>query len=58
MLFRATRGMVYARYYDMNIPQNDVVKGLKDHKEKLIYIVMFEEGKFLKERIQKLCSSF
>ena len=58
LLFRATRGMVYAKYFDMNISQNDVIRGLHDHKEKLVYIVMYEKGKFLKDRITKLCSSF
>jgi hypothetical protein len=42
----------------MVIPQEDRLKGMNEYKEKSIYIVMFEEGYFLKERIQKLLASF
>ena len=42
----------------MKIPHEDRIRGINDHNDKLIYVIMFEEGKFLRDRIQKLCSSF
>lgn len=42
----------------MDIPREDRLRGMKDHLEKIVYIIMFQEGQFLKERIHKLCLSF
>ena len=42
----------------MQVANEDRIKGVNDHNDKVTYIIMFEEGKFLKDRIQRLCSSF
>jgi hypothetical protein len=31
---------------------------MKKYENKLVYITMFEEGLFLRDRVTKLCSSF
>ena len=51
MIFRATRGKAYTQFFDMVIPISDRLKHVNDHRDKVIYIVMFEEGHFLKDRI-------
>lgn len=42
----------------MDIALEDRLRGTTIHEDKVIYIVMFEEGRYLKDRIEKLCASF
>lgn len=57
LIFRATRGKAYTHFFDLEIDQEDRMKGYNDHKEKLVYIVVFEQGSYLKDRIEKICSA-
>ena len=58
LLFRTTRGKALVQFFDMQVPVEDRLVGVNDHVEKIIYVVMFEEGRVIRDRIQKLCSSF
>jgi vacuolar-type H+-ATPase subunit I/STV1 len=57
-VFRSTRGKAFVQFFEMQVPKEDRMVGLNDHREKVTYIIMFEEGRFMKDRIQRLCSSF
>jgi len=57
-LFRATRGKAWAKFYELDIPPQDKLKGMHNQKSKLVYICMFEEGVFLRAKMQKLLGSF
>lgn len=57
MLFRTTRGKAYVHFFNLDIPLEDRMINVTDHIEKLVYIVAFEEGTYLKERIKKICQS-
>jgi len=55
MLFRSTRGKVLQYYEDIDFP-------LKDFQgrplNKVVYVLVFEEGTHFREKIVKLCDSF
>jgi hypothetical protein len=58
LLFRATRGKAYVHFFPNDIPVQDRMVHVTDHSERLVYIIMFEEGMYIRQRIQKICSSF
>jgi hypothetical protein len=41
----------------MDVAPGDRLKGVNDHKEKAVYIIIFEGGGFVREKLQKLCSA-
>ena len=55
MLFRATRGNVFTYFQDLNTQVEDYYG--KKH-EKCSYIVLFQEGLHLREKITRICDSF
>lgn len=57
-MFRATRGKAYTKFFNIEVPVEDQLRGMKKYENKLVYICMFEEGLFLRDRITKLLSSF
>lgn len=57
MIFRATRGKAYVHFFPVEIRPQDRMRGINDHNEKLVYIVMFEGGGFIKDKVQRICSS-
>lgn len=58
LLFRATRGKTFTQFFPMEVKKSDRMRGMKNHQEKVVYITMFQEGDFIKDRVQKICSSF
>ena len=57
LVFRATRGKAYATFFKYSIPIQDRMKGVSDDTTKLVYVIMFEEGGFIRQKVQKLCAS-
>jgi hypothetical protein len=57
MLFRATRGKAYVHFFNVEIQPQDRMRGVNDHNEKLVYIVMFEGCGFIKDKVYRICSS-
>lgn len=58
LLFRATRGKAYVKFYPMDIPKGDRLRGMVNQRDKVVYIVMFQDGKVIRDKTTKLCSSF
>ena len=55
LLFRITRGKAFTRFEEIHYSPADLLKGMKPYPEKLSFIVMFEEGSYLKDRVSKVC---
>lgn len=43
-IFRATRGKAFTQFYEFVVNPEDRLKNVYDYENKLVYIVMFEEG--------------
>ncbi len=41
LLFRATRGKAYAKFYNLDIPKQDKLRGMVNQRDKVVYICMF-----------------
>ena len=57
MIFRATRGKAYVHFFGVEIPIEDRMRGVNDHNEKLVYIVIFEDGMFTRDKVTRICTS-
>lgn len=53
LLFRATRGKALTYFYDFEVMNAAGVK-----QQKSVYIVVFQEGRMIRERIVRICDSF
>lgn len=57
MIFRTTRGKAYVHFFNLDVPLEDRMINVTDHLDKLVYIVVFEEGHYLKDRIRRICQN-
>ena len=57
LLFRATRGKALTYFRPYALPRIKV-KGKFENREKLVYIVVFQDGRMIRDRITKICDSF
>lgn len=57
MIFRSTRGKAFPYFFDMKIDLADRIKGINDHNDKSVFIIMFEEGFYVKDRINRICAA-
>jgi hypothetical protein len=56
MIFRSTRGKAYVHFFDLNLlPEDSQIVGSFDH---VVFIVVFEEGHFMREKVKRICNSF
>ena len=55
LLFRATRGKALTFFEDFELPTKDASGR---HKTKAVYIVVFQEGRQIRDRIVRICDSF
>lgn len=55
LLFRASRGKVLSYFEDVEVPLKDFHG---NPLEKAVYVVVFEEGMHLKDKVAKICDSF
>ena len=56
LLFRATKGKVFAQYFPMTLRPEDLLPEDKSFEhEMVVYIIMFEEGLHMRGRILKIC---
>ena len=60
MIFRVTRGKAYTYFHDLVPEENDIkdYTGAVDHALRSVYVIVFQEGGFLRNKIQKVCDSF
>lgn len=55
MIFRSTRGKAYVHFFDLNVTSEDAtIFGNFDH---VVFIVVFEEGLFMREKVKRICNS-
>lgn len=60
MIFRVTRGKAYSYFHDL-VPEENELKdytGAVDKKLRSIFVIVFQEGGFLRSKITKVCDSF
>jgi len=57
MIFRATRGKAFTQFFDMDIKPEDRLMHIDDSHSMLVYLIMFEEGTYLRNRIHKICAN-
>lgn len=57
MLFRSTRGKAYVHFFEFITHPSDRMVHVNDHNDRLVYIVVFEEGYYLKEKIKRICQN-
>jgi len=57
LIFRSTRGKAYVHFFNLEISQSDRMINVNDHLDRLVYIVVFEEGRYLKDKIKKICEN-
>jgi hypothetical protein len=41
LIFRSTRGKAYVHFFDYHIPHQDRMIHINDHRDMLVYIVVF-----------------
>lgn len=58
LIFRATRGKAYVQFADYQVPIDDRLRSVYGYESKLVYLVMFEDGGHLRDRVHKICASF
>jgi hypothetical protein len=56
LIFRSTRGKAYTSFYDMYVRPEDKITGFND-SDLLVYIIMFQEGGYMRDKIMKVCSN-
>jgi hypothetical protein len=57
LLFRATRGKALTYFKEFNLPRMRIA-GEWVEKQKAVYIVVFQEGRQIREKITRICDSF
>lgn len=57
MIFRTTRGKAYVHFFNLDISLEDRMINVTDHMDRLVYVVVFEDGLYFKERIKKICNN-
>ena len=55
LLFRATRGKILSYFEDIEVPIRDF---LGNKLNKVVYVLVFEEGTHKKDKLSRLCDSF
>ena len=58
LLFRATRGKAYVVFYPIMVYKHDLLKRDKSIEDQCVYLVFFEDGPYLRDRVTKICGSF
>ena len=51
LCFRATRGKAFVQFYDMRLPEEDLIADGIKNSQQAVYLVLFENGGNLKERV-------
>jgi V-type H+-transporting ATPase subunit a len=60
MIFRVTRGKAYSYFHDL-VPEDNEIKdytGAIDKKLRSIFVIVFQDGGFMRTKINKVCDSF
>lgn len=57
LVFRATRGKAFTHFFPLNISPEDRMRDVRDHIDKVVYIVVFVEGVHMRDRISKICAA-
>lgn len=57
LLFRATRGKALCQFYNIESTSRDTLLGIGEEENKFVYLIMFEDGGYMREKIMKICNS-
>lgn len=58
LIFRATRGKAFTSFAEYRVAPEDKMRNVYDYDNKIVYLVMFEDGGHIRDRVTKICSSF
>ena len=58
MIFRATRGKALACFRDLEEYGFQDYSGKADKRARTVYVIIFQEGPHIRERLLKICDSF
>ena len=58
LIFRATRGKAFTSFAEYKVAPEDRMRNVYDYDNKIVYMVMFEDGGYLRDRVTKICYSF
>jgi len=57
-MIRATRGNVFIYSFDMQVDLEDQIIGDKYDQNKTVFVLAYQEGSSLQDKIRRICSSF
>jgi hypothetical protein len=55
LLYRSTRGKTLTEFYEMEVPAADQVKETKNYHHQVVYLVIYEHGDALRDKVQRIC---
>ena len=58
MVFRATRGKALTYFRDLDAQGLADYSGAMDKRQRSVYVIVFQEGSHLRDRLAKICDSF
>ena len=57
LIFRATRGKALCQFYSIEKSNRDSLLDIGEEENKFVYLIMFEDGGYMREKIMKICNS-
>jgi hypothetical protein len=58
LVIRATKCHVFVYAYELDVPLEDQLVGDDYHNKKSVFILAFQEGSLLQEKVRKICQAF
>jgi len=58
LLFRSTRGRAILTTFELNVAEEDVLRGDSYHKNQIGYVVLFEDFGQMRKIVERVCQSF
>jgi len=58
LVIRTTRCQVFVHSFPLNLEEQDQLIEDKDQEQKSIYVMVYQEGSILEDKIKRICNSF
>ena len=58
LLFRATRSKVLTEFFDIEIPSSDIIRNNKSILNSCVYLIVYEDGDALSNKVARICQTF
>ena len=58
MVYRATRGKALTYFNDLNTKGLKDYAGALDHRLRSVYVIVFQDGQHIRDKLNKICDSF